>query len=56
MSNGQANALKRAYVVVKENLLKYDKHVRRKPMVPIHSFYFSIFVVLIETIEFEILP
>ena len=35
MSNDQAKALRRAYMSMKEKLLKYKRQVRRKPMLPI---------------------
>ena len=35
MSNDQAKALRRAYTSMKEKFLKYEMHVRRKPIFPI---------------------
>ena len=35
MSNDQAKALRCTYSSMKEKLLKYEMHVRRKPMFPI---------------------
>ena len=32
MSDDQAKTLRCAYIVMKEKLLKYDMHVKRKPM------------------------
>ena len=35
MSNDQEKALRHAYTLMKEKLLKYEMQVRRKPMFPI---------------------
>ena len=37
MSNDQEKALRRVYTSMKENLLKYETQVRRKPMFPIST-------------------
>ena len=49
MSNDQANALRHAYMSMKEKLLKYEMQVWRKPMFPIA-------IVLDPRFKFEHIP